>query len=150
MSTSRTLPRRNAPAFVRFMNSAMVALYRWSGGAIGGKMGPARVLLLTTTGRRSGQPHTIPINYFDADNGDVFVVASNGGRETNPAWYFNLTANPHAEIQIGRQRTAANATVAPPDERARLWQRLVAVMPLYQRYALKVSREIPIVILHKV
>ncbi len=149
MTTSNTLPRRSAPDFGKFFNRTVVALYRWSGGAIGGKMGPGRVLLLTTTGRRSGQPHTIPINYFDADNGNVFVVASNRGRETNPAWYFNLTANPHAEIQIGRERTAVHATVAPPDERARLWQRLVAVMPLYQRYSLKVSREIPIVVLHK-
>jgi deazaflavin-dependent oxidoreductase (nitroreductase family) len=150
MSTANTPARRKAPAVGRFLNITVVALYRWSGGAIGGKMGQARVLLLTTTGRRSGQPHTIPINYFDADNGNVFVVASNGGRETNPAWYFNLTANPRAEIQIGRERAAVNATVAPPDERARLWQRLVAVMPLYQRYALKASREIPIVVLHKV
>lgn len=150
MSTPDTPPRRSTPGIFKAALSIMVALYRWSGGAIGGRMGLAHVMLLTTTGRKSGQPHTIPISYFDAGNGATFIVASNGGSDRNPAWYFNLIANTHAEIQIGRTRTSATATIAAPEERVRLWQRLVAVAPMYQGYERKTGREIPIVVLHTI
>lgn len=153
MSTSTTSPRRGTSGIVKTMFSAMVAIYRWSGGAIGGKMGHARVLLLTTTGRRTGHSHTIPIAYFDVDddpdNRDIFIVASNAGRDRNPAWYFNLTANPHAEVQIRRERAAVSATVASPEERPRLWQRLVAAAPEYAPYEHTKGREVPIVVLHR-
>src|SRR5258708_1970424 len=129
MSTTSTPPRRGGPGIFKYALKALVALYRCSGGAIGGRMGRTPVLLLTTTGRRSGQPHTIPIPYFDADNGNIFIVASNGGSDRHPAWYFNLTANPQAEIEIGRERKTVSATIAPPEERARLWQRLVSIAP---------------------
>lgn len=154
MSTSNTSPRQGAPAIVKVMLGALVTLYRWTGGAIGGKMVHTRILLLTTTGRRTGRTHTIPIAYFDVDdtpdNRDIFIVASNAGRDRNPAWYFNLTANPRAEVQIRRERATMSATVASPEERARLWRRLVAVAPEYAPYEHMKIREVPIVVLHKI
>lgn len=153
MSTSSTPPRRGASGIAKLMFRAMVAAYRWSGGAIGGKMGHTRVLLLTTTGRRTGRAHTIPIAYFDvdpgSDNRDIFIVGSNAGSDRNPAWYFNLTANPRVDVEIRRDRAAMIATVASAEERARLWQRLVAVAPEYQGYEHVHGREVPIVVLHK-
>lgn len=148
MSTANAPSRRGCPSVFKYALKALVALYRWSGGAIGGRMGQTPVLLLTTTGRRSGQPHTIPITCFDADNGNSFIVASNGGSDRHPAWYFNLTANPQAEIQIGRECKTISATIAHPEERACLWQRLVSIAPQYQRYERSTTREIPIVVLH--
>jgi deazaflavin-dependent oxidoreductase (nitroreductase family) len=126
--------------------STLVTLYRWSGGAIGGRVGTNRVLLLTTTGRRSGRPHTVPVGYFDAGD-TLYIVASNSGSPRHPAWYVNLLVNPSVTIQRGRTVQTATAVPAEGERRLRLWEHLLTVAPSYGRYQHNNTREIPIVVL---
>jgi len=112
----------------RWFLRAMVGVYRRTGGRIGGRVGPTPVLLLTTTGRKSGLPHTTPLGYFD--QGDVrFVVASNSGAPRHPAWYFNLTAHPEVQVEAGRDAYHAVARVATGEERTRLWDYVMETAP---------------------
>lgn len=139
---------RHASAFQRWLLRRLVGLYRRSGGRIGGRVGRTPVLLLTTVGRRSGRPHTVPVGYFDRD-GTRFVVASNAGRPYHPAWYANLVAHPDVEVAIRRERYRAVATPAAGEERRQLWDYLMATAPAYRRYQ-RAPREIPLVILRRV
>ena len=124
-----------------------VALYRASGGRLGGHFRKtAPVLLLTTTGRKSGKQRTTPLLYV-AEAGQYVVVASVGGAPRHPAWYLNLQGNPAATVQIGSRRIAVTARTASPEERARLWARATQMYPGYDDYQAKTSREIPVVIL---
>ena len=146
MSSSTTAPvRRRAPAPLRWLLALQVALYRRTRGRLGGRVGRTPVLLLTTTGRNSGARHTVPLGYFD-DDGVRYVVASNGGAPRNPAWYFNLVAHPEVRVQIGTDVHEAVARPAAGEERARLWEHLMATAPMYRRYA-RAPREIPLVVL---
>jgi len=104
------------------------------------------VLLLTTTGRKSGKRRTTPLLYLE-DAGRYVVVASVGGAPTHPAWYLNLRSDPSATIRIGRRELAVGAETAAPEERARLWARATQMYPQYDDYQAKTSREIPVVIL---
>lgn len=123
--------------------------YRVTGGALVGTSGRMPVLLLTTTGRRSGEPRTQVLSYLR--DGDSYVlVASHFGRDWNPAWYLNLVARPRASIQIGRARIAVEARPATPAEKERLWPLLAGIEPLYPTYQRRTSRDIPIVILRPV
>ena len=123
------------------------AAYRASGGRIGGEAGNLPVLLLTTTGRKSGKQRTTPL-LFVRDGADVVVVASNGGMDWFPAWWLNLQQLPAAEVQIGRERRDVTATKAGPEQRARLWPGFTGPYPGYLRYEARTAREIPVVILH--
>jgi deazaflavin-dependent oxidoreductase (nitroreductase family) len=122
-------------------------VYRVSGGRLfstsGGKM---PVLLLTTTGRKSGQPRTWPLNYL-RDGDDLVLVASNCGRDYHAAWYLNLLARPQASAQVGRKRIAVMARVGSPEEKTRLWPVLTKLEPLYVGYEKRTTREIPLVFL---
>jgi deazaflavin-dependent oxidoreductase (nitroreductase family) len=121
-------------------------LYRATGGRFGGKLSGAPILLLTTTGRASGKRRTVPVLYLRAGDGLV-VVASYGGLPRNPAWYRNIDANPDVEAQIGCECRPLRARTATPEERARLWPRLVEMYASYDSYQRKTTREIPVVIL---
>ena len=123
------------------------ALYRWTGGRLGGRMGPLPTLLLTTTGRKSGAPRTIPLSSFPA-GARLVVVASNWGQDQQPGGYLNLLAHPEATVQIGDERRPVRAVVATPALRARLWPQVVARNRAYAGYERKTAREIPIVILY--
>lgn len=146
--SNATAPRR-LPGPIRFFINIPVALYRSTGGRIGSRMGPTRILLLTTIGRKSRKPHTVALGYFD-DAPNLFIVASNNGSERYPAWYLNLTAHPEVEVQVKDQRRRMIATTATPEERERLWARLATEAKQYAGYQKKMSREIPIVILRAV
>jgi deazaflavin-dependent oxidoreductase (nitroreductase family) len=124
-----------------------VALYRASGGRLGGRLRKgAPVLLLTTTGRKTGRRRTTPLLYVE--EGDRYmVVASAGGAPSHPAWYLNLRSNPAATIQVGGRKLAVTAETAGREERARLWPRLTQMWPHYDDYQAKTRREIPVVIL---
>lgn len=124
-----------------------VVLYKASGGRVGGHLAKtAPVLLLTTTGRKSGKRRTTPLLYVkDADR--YVIVASVGGAPKNPAWYLNLRSNPAAAIQVGGRKLAVTAETAGPDDRARLWAAVTQMYAGYDAYQAKTSREIPIVIL---
>jgi F420H(2)-dependent quinone reductase len=148
-SSDATSPAsRGAPALTKFGMRAAVSLYRLTGGAIGGKVGPERVLLLTTTGRKSGQRHTVPVSYFE-EGGTLFVIASNAGRESHPAWYLNLSAHPDVEIEIKRARRQVSARTATPEERERLLAYVATQNPRRNERA-PTTREIPVVILDPV
>lgn len=121
-------------------------VYRRSGGRFAGKAGKAHFLLLTTTGRTSGQPRTTPLNYL-VDGDRFVVVASYGGDDRDPQWFKNLQANPQATVLIGAVTHRVRAAVATPEERATLWPKLVEMYAGYENYQRKTDRTIPVVIL---
>ena len=121
-------------------------LYRLSGGRIGGRLWGLRVLLLTTTGRKTGTQWTTPLCCFP-DGDDLVVVASNGGRERTPSWFLNLKQNPAVTIQLGREQRSVTAREASPEERERLWAAITAVAPGYLKYQQRAHRVIPLGIL---
>lgn len=121
-------------------------LYRASGGRIGGRIWGLRVVLLTTIGRRSGKPRTVPLLSL-RDGDDVVVIASYGGLDRPPAWWLNLEAHPEAGLEDGRAKRAVIARTASGDERARLWARVTEQAPGYLAYERRTERAIPVVIL---
>jgi deazaflavin-dependent oxidoreductase (nitroreductase family) len=124
------------------------ALYRWSGGRIGGRMGRAPVLLLTVAGRRTGKLRTTPLLYGRAGD-DLVVIASVGGAPKHPAWYLNLR-EAEGEVLIGRDRLRVRARDAEGEERERLWAEMVALYPPYAEYQTRTARRIPVVVLERV
>ncbi len=120
--------------------------YQASNGADGHLWNGVPTLLLTTTGRRSGAPQTLPLIY--GRDGDRYViVASRGGAPDHPAWYMNLAAQPAVDLQVAADKFAARASTATGAERARLWQVMTKIWPAYDEYQQKTTREIPVVIL---
>jgi len=109
----------------------------------------APALLLTTTGRKSGEKFIFPL-FYGTDRDKYFVVASKGGAPKHPGWYRNLLANPEVEVQVGTKKLKARARTATGEERARLWKKAVEFWPPYADYALKTEREIPVVVLDPV
>jgi deazaflavin-dependent oxidoreductase (nitroreductase family) len=108
----------------------------------------APVLLITTTGRRSGEPRTTPLIY--GRNGDDYlIVASRGGADTAPAWYHNLSADPDVEVQVKADKFPAHARTATPEEKDDLWRTMTGIWPAYDEYQGKTEREIPIVVLER-
>ena len=127
-------------------SAAHNALYRASGGRIGGRMQGMPVLLLTTRGRKSGKSRTTPLLYVP-DGDALVVVASNGGSDYVPAWWLNLRSNPEAEVEVGHQHTRVVGREASAAERDRLWPEFTSRYAGYERYATRTSRKIPVVIL---
>lgn len=130
-----------------FLRTA-VWLYRRSGGKIGGTMFGAPVLLLTTTGRKSGRSWTVPLMY-QTDGDRWVIIASNGGSPKHPAWWLNLRSQPEASVQIGRQTYPVSAVEAVGEDRERLWRRMADMYKGYDGYAQKTTREIPVVVLQR-
>ena len=132
---------------VRAMSAVNTWIFRASGGRLGSRfLRGAPVLLLTTTGAKSGVPRTTPLIYL-ADGPGVVLVASKGGMSHSPAWYHNLMANPECEVQIGSRTTRMVARRASAEEKAALWPKLVAIYRDYDDYQARTSRDIPVVIL---
>ena len=121
-------------------------LYRWTGGRVGGKMMGLPVLLLTTRGRRSGEPRTKALMYLPRGD-DFVVIASYLGEPKHPAWWLNLTANPDAEVLVGGRTVHVRAREAEGEERAALWGDVVARTPDYDEYQKRTRRRIPVVVL---
>jgi deazaflavin-dependent oxidoreductase (nitroreductase family) len=103
-------------------------------------------LLLTTTGRKSGEKYVFPL-FYGQDRGSYIVVASKGGASEHPGWYRNLVANPDVEVQVGTQKLKAKARTAVGDERVRLWEKALKFWPPYADYQKKTERQIPVVVL---
>ncbi len=131
--------------FKLFM-AIQVWLYRRSKGKLGGKMRGFKVILLTSTGRKSGQTRTLPLGLFDWPGG-YLVVASNGGQPRHPAWYLNLMSNSHATVQVLDQVIPVTAEVLNGEARARAWQQVITSAPSYAAYEKKTTRVIPLVLL---
>lgn len=106
-------------------------------------------LLLTTTGRRSGEKFIFPLFYGTAGDG-YFVIASKGGAPQHPGWYRNILADPNVEVQVGTAKIRARARTATGEERARLWEKALEFWPPYADYQRKTAREIPVVVLDPV
>jgi F420H(2)-dependent quinone reductase len=124
-----------------------VRLYRASKGKVGGSIGGNRLGLLTTVGRRSGRPRTVPVTTFPQDDGSLVVVASNGGQDRPPAWYGNLRANPQVHLQLGAELRPMLARTATAQEKAEIWPGIVARAKNFAGYQKKTNRDIPVVIL---
>ena len=105
-------------------------------------------LLLTTTGRKTGEPLMLPLIYgMDGDR--YLVVASKGGAPKHPAWYLNLVAHPEVEVQVKADKFKARARTATPEEKPPLWAKMAALFPNYTEYQSRAGREIPVVILER-
>ncbi len=130
----------------KLVSATHVALFRASRGRIGSTMMNNQVLLLTTTGNKSGKPRTVPVMRFDED-GRRFVVASKGGAPEHPAWFKNLQKTPAATVEVPGERYQARAEVLAGDERARVWKLVVERAPNFAEYEKKAAgkREIPVV-----
>jgi len=131
---------------LRWTGKLNVPLYRLSGGRVGGKVGRAPVLLLTTTGRKSGLPRTAPVVYL-ADGDRWAIINTNAGNHRVPAWSFNLKANPEAEVEIGRKRHPVRARIAEGEERADLWRKHNIQYSGFDDYAAVLDRDIAVFVL---
>jgi len=121
-------------------------VYRRTGGRIGHRAGHITNLLLTTTGRKSGEPRTVTLTYM-ADGENYILVASNGGADRHPVWWLNLKKTPRAQVQVGNRHFSVEAVEADGADRARLWTQLKAYNPFYAQYEQITDRRIPVVIL---
>ncbi len=131
--------------FFKLFVATHVALYRATRGRIGSSMMGGKVLLLTTTGHKSGKRRTVPVMQFD-DGGRRFVVASAAGSPEHPAWFKNLQKQPEVTVETRGERYQARAEVVGGDERPRLWQKITAAAPNFAEYEKKAGgREIPVV-----
>jgi deazaflavin-dependent oxidoreductase (nitroreductase family) len=123
-----------------------VRIYRATGGRIGHRVpGLLPTLLVDHVGAKSGKRRTHALGYL-ADGDDYVVVASKGGSPRNPGWYHNLRAHPDTTIQVGSRRLDVHARVATPDERARLWPKVVEAYGGYEDYQRNTEREIPLIV----
>lgn len=129
-------------------NEQIMKEFRANGGKVGGNFAGAPMLILTSTGAKSGKPRTNPLVYLP-DGDDLIVFASKAGAPESPAWYHNLRANPKVQVEVGKDTVTAKAEVVSEPERTELYARQVAVMPTFAEYEEKTSRTIPVVRLRK-
>jgi deazaflavin-dependent oxidoreductase (nitroreductase family) len=130
-------------------NEQVIAEFRANEGKVGGGFNGAPMVLLTTTGAKSGKRYTTPLVYL-AEGDRMFIFASFAGAPTNPAWFHNIQANPRVSLEVGADSYDADATALTGDERDRVFAAQVSVMPGFADYQTKTSRVIPVVELHKV
>ena len=135
-------------AMIEF-NRKIMEEFRANGGKVGGQFAGAPMLLITTTGAKTGRSFTTPLVY-SKDGGRFVIIASKAGAPTNPAWYHNLLAHPTVTIEMGTERFQAKATPAKGDERERLFNQQAKAMPQFDEYRKKTTRQIPVIILEKV
>ncbi len=126
--------------------TSLHGFYKLSGGRIGGNIHKANVLLLTTTGWKTGKNRTRPLLYL-RDGNRLVVIAANGGRETDPAWWTSLKHNPIGEVQVRNERETVYAHRANGSEKERLWALVTSMYPGYNKYRKKTKREISVVVL---
>lgn len=130
-------------------NQAVIAEFRANGGKVGGQFEGAPLLLLTTTGAKTGRRLTSPLMY-NTDGDRLLIFASKGGAPTNPAWYHNLVANPVATVDLGTQTFDVTATVLHGEERDRLFAHHAAQYPGFATYQANTTRTIPVIALERV
>ncbi len=134
---------------VNDFNEKIIDEFRANGGKVGGPFEGAPLLLLHTTGAKTGRTRVKPLAY--RREGDRLVVfGTKGGAPTNPEWYYNVQANPRVTVEVGSDRFEADATVASPDERDRIWRLQTRDAPVFADYQKRTDRTIPVVILERV
>ncbi len=134
------------PPDIMLLGEEHVRRYQETDGEVGYLWNGVPTLLLTTTGRKSGEQRTTPL-IFARDGADYLVVASVGGGPKHPAWYLNLSANSDADIQVKGEHLHVTARSASDEEKPRLWQRVTDVWPNYDVYQTRTERSIPVVVL---
>ena len=131
-------------------NQAIIDEFRANGGKVGGYFAGANMLLLHTIGAKSGQPRTNPLVYT-TDGDRLVIIASKGGSDSNPDWYYNLSANPTVTVELGDEKFEARATaVTQEPERSRLYAKMVAHRSGFADYEQKTSRKIPAIVLERI
>jgi deazaflavin-dependent oxidoreductase (nitroreductase family) len=125
-----------------------VERYVETGGEEGHEWEGTTVLILTTTGRRSGEERSTPLIYQRSGD-DYLVVASKGGADEPPAWFLNLDEHPDVTVQVKEDRFAVAARTATPDEKPAMWATMTAAWPAYDEYQQQTDREIPVVVLER-
>jgi deazaflavin-dependent oxidoreductase (nitroreductase family) len=154
MSESKKTPRpytakeeRYARPVIKVMSLVNTWIYRWSGGKLGGKwMYGAPILLLTTRGRKTGEPRTAPLLYLE-DGERVILVGSQGGMSKDPLWVKNADANPEVEIEIGSKKRLMRSRRGTSEEKTHYWPALCRMYPDYADYQARTTRDIPILVL---
>jgi deazaflavin-dependent oxidoreductase (nitroreductase family) len=131
---------------IRAMSRAHGSIYRTGGGRVLGRVAGMPVLLLTTTGRRSGKLRTATLTYF-RDGGDILVIGSFGGSDLPPAWWLNLQRDPRASVLIRGTTSKVTARTVTAEEHDRLWPLVTETNPGYARYQKRTRRPIPVVLL---
>jgi len=129
-------------------NRRIIDEFRANAGHVGGSFEDMPLLLLTTTGARSGRPHTTPLAYLE-DDGRLVVFGSKGGAPTNPDWYYNVRAHPDATVEVGTETFPVRARITADGEREELFERMKALRPQFAEYEAKVRRTIPVVVLER-
>ena len=127
-------------------NKAIIAEFRANGGKVGGPFEGASMVLLHTTGAKSGQERVNPLVYT-RDGDRMLIIASKGGAPTNPDWYYNLLANPTVTLEVGTEQFQAHATVPSEPERTKLFEQMATQMPGFAEYQRNTTRTIPVVVL---
>lgn len=133
------------PGDMRVFNETLITEFRANGGKLSGRLANSSLLLLTTTGARTGQPRVTPMGYV-RDGERYAVIAANAGADKHPDWYHNLLAQPRVVVEVGSERFAAMARVATGDER----ERLAAMIPYFAAQQVKTERVIPVVVLERI
>ena len=130
--------------FIKLFIRLHTFFYKLTGGKFGSEMGKNKILLLSTTGRKSGREFTTPLGYFDHEDG-YLIIASNGGQAKHPDWYFNVKNDPQVSLQIKDQTFNAKAQILNGETRTPVWKRIVAEAPQYGEYEGRTDRQIPVV-----
>jgi deazaflavin-dependent oxidoreductase (nitroreductase family) len=133
---------------IRLFTWSNVIIYRLSSGRVWNSMANLPLIFITTIGRKSGRRVTFPIGTF-VDGERFIIIASNGGQDRHPAWFYNMQAQPQVEVEYGGQRFQARATITAEPERTALWDRVVERAPAYNNYLKATRRVIPVIILQK-
>ncbi|WP_431895755.1 nitroreductase family deazaflavin-dependent oxidoreductase [Nonomuraea sp. bgisy101] len=129
-------------------NEKIIEEFRANGGLVGGHFQGSSLVLLSTTGAKSGRRVTTPVMYV-RDGDRVVIIASNAGADSHPAWYHNLLANPDVTVELGTETFAATSELIEGDERDRLYAEMVAIAPTFADYEAKTARRIPVVALNR-
>jgi deazaflavin-dependent oxidoreductase (nitroreductase family) len=129
-------------------NKAIVEEFRANAGKVGGLFAGKTLLLLHTTGAKTGREHVNPVAYV-LDGDRYVIIASKGGAPTNPDWYHNLLANPLVSVELGTEQFTARASVATEPQRTRLYNKMIAMMPAFAEYQRRTTRVIPVIILNR-
>lgn len=127
-------------------NKAIIEEFRANGGKVGGQFAGAPLLLLQTTGAKSGQLRVNPLAYTK-DGDRYLIIASKGGAPTNPDWFYNVRANPMVTVEVGSEKFQARATIPEEPERTRLFDQMATHMPGFAEYQRNTQRTIPVVVL---
>ncbi len=134
---------------IRELNRSVIDEFRANAGKVGGQMANMPLLLLGTTGARSGQPRTNPLACFE-DGDRLLVVASYAGNARHPPWYHNLKANPEVTVEFGAETFRARASELPEPARTDAWQRIAAALPVFAEYQSRTERRIPVIALERI